>query len=283
MQNSKSKAQGSKRLLIVSLVGFSFYLLVLFPFLRGIWVFPASVDLGFFEIRLYAVLIMVGILTASYLFDRYKDRYKDLRKIQIDDALIYTLIPAILGARIWYVLTQWNYYSSNLLEIFQIWKGGLVIFGGFIGGVLGIYLYNKKVKFNFVKAIELLAIFIPLAHVIGRFGNFVNQELYGPMTDLPWGQYIQSTDSFHHPAFLYEQIGNYLLFLILYWLYKKRDIDGSGLFIVIYLMGYATVRFFVDFVRPEAEVLWVFTPAQVTSIVLVAFGFVFFYKQKSRV
>lgn len=251
-----------------------------YPFLRGNWDFPDSMPLGPFDLRMYSLFILSGIILVALFFDKEKEKFKDLKSIEIDTALIWIIVPGIIGARIYHLITDWHLYSEDIIKSIYIWNGGLGIFGGLLGGIFGAYLYSKREKINLIKGLELTAIFLPLGHALGRFGNFANQELYGGKTNLPWGQYIEATESFHHPTFLYEQIGNLILFLLMYRLYKKDSVKGDGRFVAIYFMGYGVVRFLVDIFRKEPNIISIFSPAQVVSTFLIITSALFLLKRR---
>jgi len=205
----------------------------------------------------------------------------------IEDALFYAVIPGVIGARLWHVFTDWHLYQNNPIEALFIWQGGLGIYGAILGGILGAYLYCRKKQLPFLKILDIVSLFLPLAQVVGRFGNLVNQEIYGSKTDLPWGFYVQAQQGYYHPAFLYEQVGNMVLFCLLYRLYQryylKRKSAKSGLLTLLYFSGYAIVRFLVDFFRTEPRIYLGMTFAQFFSLaVLLVAGMLLFLKYRNN-
>jgi phosphatidylglycerol---prolipoprotein diacylglyceryl transferase len=265
-----------RKILIISLLVFILVLPVYVYMLKGNLDFPTEVSIWQFNFRMYAVFIMLGIGVGAYLFNYYKAQEKDLKQVDTLDALLWIIIPAIVGGRIWHLITDFAIYKDNLIEMFYIWNGGLGIFGGIIAGLLGAYLYSKKIKVNLIKGLSLLAVFLPIGQVIGRFGNFANKELYGFETDLPWGLYIEATGKSYHPSFLYEKIGMFALFILMFMLFTKRGIKEY--FIPLYIGGYGLVRFIVDFFRTEPEVIFGFTVGQVASIAMVLIAVLYFVK-----
>lgn len=235
--------------------------------LRGAISLPRTLQLGSIEIYLYSVFILTGIGLSAFLFDKNKQGHIQLKQIDTVDALVWIIIPSMIGARMWHVMTDFYLYRDNLIEIVYLWNGGLGIFGGLIGGFSGAYFYARKQKVSLQKSLSLLAVFLPLGQIIGRFGNLTNRELYGPETSLPWGLYLHELGKSFHPAFTYEQVGNLVLFAVLYFLYKKHGL--TKILIPVYLMGYGIVRFAVDFFRTEPRVLGYFTFAQLVSVLLV--------------
>lgn len=257
-----------RRILELSLL--AFILSLYFLAIRGIINFPSELNLGFLTIKLYSVFILAGIALVAYLFHKQKDLYKDLKAIEVEEALFYMLIPALVLARLWHVTTDWYLYSDNWLDIIKIQQGGLGLYGAMIGGLIGAYYYCYRNKVNFIKAVDLLAVFYPLGQIIGRLGNFANQELYGQETQLPWGFYVRSKQGYFNPSFLYEQLGLLIVFAFLYINYRnKRWKLGSGRVALISLAGYAFVRFLVDFFRSEPAVFAIFSVAQTVSLLIL--------------
>lgn len=264
-----------RKVLLFTILVFSI-IPIYFIFLTGYFKFPKSLDLRIIEIQFYSLFIFAGISLVAYLFDKEKTKYKDLKSIDTTTALLWIIVGALIGARLWHVVTDYHLYSDNPIEVLFIWNGGLGIFGGIIGGFIGAYYYRKSIKTNFVKALSLLAIYLPLGQVIGRFGNFSNQELYGKETNMPWGFYIEKFNNSFHPTFAYEQVGNLLVFVFLYYFYKKFGLSRN--LIVLYLAGYAIVRFLVDFLRLEDRVFINLTVAQLTTLLLILLAGVYFAK-----
>lgn len=184
------------------------------------------------------------------------------------DALPWILIVGIIGARVWHVLTPpasmvergWssNYYFSHPLDALAIWNGGLGIPGAVMGGTLALYLYCRKAKINFGTFADILAPGLALGQAIGRWGNFVNQELYGAPSNLPWAITIDpayrlsgySNIATYHPLFLYESIWNLLNMGLLLWLGKKfSEILKPGDIMLTYLIVYPFGRFMLEFLR----------------------------------
>jgi phosphatidylglycerol:prolipoprotein diacylglycerol transferase len=184
------------------------------------------------------------------------------------DALIWALIPGIIGARLYHIFTPSQslldmgidtmHYLTHPLEILTTWRGGLGMPGAIIGGVFGLYLFAKRKNLDIRMILDAAAPGVALAQAIGRWGNFINQELYGPPTDLPWGIYIkpanrmkeyQQFDKFH-PLFLYESLWNLASAILLVWLWRKHsDRLKQGDLFLVYLITYPLGRFLLEFIR----------------------------------
>ena len=211
--------------------------------------------------HLYGLLMALGILAGAWVAAR-KDK-------KIWDALLWVVGGGIIGARAYHVIDLWSYYQQHIAEIPAVWHGGLGIFGGILGGVigLGIYTRNKKI---FLKLLNAGAVGLPLGQAIGRLGNFFNQELYGRPTSLPWGIYIKPENRLvevmdferFHPLFLYEMIWDLIIFLILFRFVKKRQF-------AVYLVLYGLGRFFLEFLRIDPWKIGNIDVAQGISVILV--------------
>ncbi|MFP4323370.1 MAG: prolipoprotein diacylglyceryl transferase [Anaerolineales bacterium] len=240
-----------------------------------------GIEIGPFELfgltlnptlHFYGLLIVIGIIAASTLAAWLAKR-DDKDPEHVWNALIWAVVAGVIGARVWFVLfppdasveagrdTAWM--LSHPFDLndgpLAIWNGGLGIFGAFIGGMLGVWLYFRQAKVkNIWSWLDIGAVVFPLGHAIGRWGNYVNQELYGEPTDLPWAisidnpplQYIDAAG--FHPLFLYESLWNLLLCGFLVWLWMNyRTRLRTGDFVLIYLIGYSIVRFLLEFLRIE--------------------------------
>jgi phosphatidylglycerol:prolipoprotein diacylglycerol transferase len=251
--------------------------------MKNIVSFPKSLVVGIFQFRIYGLLITLGVVLIIYIFYNKKQKIEGLKKIQVDDLLFYAILPGVIGARLYHVITDWQLYQNNLMGVFEIWNGGLGIFGAVVGGMFGIYFYSKRNKFEFLKIVDLIAIFVPLGQIIGRMGNLINQEIVGGPTDLPWKMIFNDPADGYHPVFLYEQIGNMILFLIMYKLFNNNILKiGKGNFTLIYIFGYSLVRFVVEFFRTETRVLFnIFTLNQIVCIALLFLvGVIYLYTSK---
>lgn len=240
-------------------------------------------------IKFYGVIIAFGFLLAVLFGGRMAYKWK----MSIDkmlDVLIWGTLGGIVGARLYYVLFQWDYYKNDLLSVFKIWEGGLAIYGGIIGGLFAAYFVCKKVDLPFLKLLDLAGMSLLIGQGIGRWGNFTNQEAFGINTDLPWGmtspkidEYISAnystllsngitmeTGTPVHPTFLYESIWCLLGFLILYIVCKKfRKFDGQ--LILGYGIIYGLERAVVEGLRTDSLYIGEtnIRVSQIISLVLV--------------
>jgi len=263
---------------------------------------PVIVQLGPLTLRWYGVLIMAGVILAAWVGARHIER-RGLDRDSVWDLLLWVLIPGLIGARLYYVFIQsprgpegLGRFLSNPASILAVWEGGLHIFGGFIFGALGLWAFAHLRKAPLLVYADAIALGLPLGQAVGRWANFINQELYGPPTTLPWGLRIDAehrigpyrdlvafpeTTRFH-PLFLYESIWNLIGFVVIFSIwhrYGDRLRDGDILF--MYLLWYPLGRFFIEFLRTDS---WFFpgTPFNVVhilSLIAVVVASVLLYRR----
>ena len=233
-----------------------------------------------------ATAMLLGILLASRLMKRAGEN-PDL----IYDLAIIVIPLAIIGARIYYVLFQWEYYSNYpFWEVFAVWHGGLAIYGGVIGGLIGLLVFSKWKKISFFKLADVVAPALILGQAIGRWGNFVNQEAYGSPTNnialnfFPVSVFIEATGRYHYATFFYESMWNLLVFalLMLYTyekLWKKKERVHGDVF-VLYLVLYGFGRMFIEGMRTDSLMLGPIRISQLLSGVMVLCGVLYFIFQK---
>lgn len=239
------------------------------------------------DIYWYAILItsaiIIGFLWAKFHNGRYNIKYEDVL-----DLSLFMIPIAIICARLYYVVFNLNYYLSNPAEIFNFRNGGIAIYGALIGGIITIIIFCKKRKINMFDLMDYLAPIIPLGQAIGRWGNYINIEAYGSETNLPLKMEIieNGITKYVHPTFLYESIGNFILFFILLKVSKNRKFSGQ--IVYLYLIGYSFIRFFVEGLRTDSLMLGSIRISQLLSIFLFIIVVViyvkksFFYNVKNK-
>ena len=226
--------------------------------------------------------------------------YFETKRLKIDteyffNMIFYTIIFAFIGARLYYVIFNLDYYFANLSEIPAIWNGGLAIHGGIIGGTLTIIFYSLKHKKNknaILKYFDITSIAILIGQIIGRWGNFFNQEAHGGETTSIFLEKLKIPNFIikgmtingivYHPTFLYESILN-LIGLIILLIVRKYKKLKTGMLLAIYLMWYSVVRFFIESMRTDSLMLFSLKMAQVISIVMFITGIgIFIYSLKNN-
>jgi phosphatidylglycerol:prolipoprotein diacylglycerol transferase len=234
---------------------------------------PTGFQIGPLYIRFYGIILMLGALAGAWLAAQEAKRHNQDTEI-VWDGLIWVLIGGILGARIWHILTPppsmveqgitTAWYLTHPLDALAIWRGGLGIPGAVIGGVLALYLYTRKNKLSFLLWVDIAAPGLALGQAIGRWGNFVNQELYGKPTNLPWAIHIDpqyrlpgyENQATYHPLFLYESLWNLANMFLLLWISRRfADRLKLGDVFLIYLLVYPIGRFFLEFIRLDPSMV----------------------------
>lgn len=250
---------------------------------------PDGIQIGTFTIHFYGIIIMVGVLAATFVAQQEADRRGQDGQL-VWDLLIWVLVAGIIGARIWHILTPMpdlvakgitpGYYLTHPLAAIAIWNGGLGIPGAVIGGVLALFFFARRHHLPFPTWLDLLAPSLALGQAIGRWGNFFNQELYGAPTRLPWAIYIDPQHrypgyadvAYYHPLFLYESLWDLANMALLLWLARRfRDRLRPGDLFLVYLIVYPVGRFLLEFLRMDAsQVAGVNANQAVMGVVAVA-------------
>jgi len=219
---------------------------------------PAYISIFGFNVYLYGLLIAIGFgLAALYCFRRAKEF--GLKSDQIIDMLIFALPSAVICARIYYCVFNWEYYSKEPLRIFAIRDGGLAMYGVLIGAVAAMMIYCKVKKIPAGALMDLSAFGLLIGQAVGRWGNFFNREVFGTATNLPWRMGlinpINGAASYVHPLFFYEMLWNALGLLLLHLYSKKRKRKFDGQFILMYVIWYGFGRAMLEFIRDDMDVL----------------------------
>ena len=248
---------------------------------------PDGFNIGPLKIYFYGIIIMVGVLAAVAIAVREAKR-RGLDSEIVWDMVPWLLIMGIIGARLWHVFTPSKsmgvgpeYYFSHPLEILNTRQGGLGIPGAVIGGVIALIFYTRRKKLSFLEWADIIAPGLALAQAIGRWGNFFNQELYGPPSTLPWAIFIDKAHrlpgyedfSTFHPMFLYESlwsIFNFFLLLFLGRTYESKSKPGDLFW--VYLIVYSVGRFMLEFIRLDPSLVGGINANQITMAVVEVFG-----------
>ena len=245
---------------------------------------PVAFELFGYPIRWYGIIIAGGVLVAffiSYILAKKKELDFDI----ITDGFLWSFPFAIIGARLYYVAFEYKNYHS-FIDVINIRNGGMAIHGGLIGGLLTAYIFTKVKKINFFEYIDVIMPGIILAQAIGRWGNYINIEAYGTETNLPLKMEIieNGITKYVHPTFLYESVGNFILFLILLKISKKRNFSGQ--ITLLYFIGYAFIRFFIEGLRTDSLMMGNIRASQLLSLIIfiacTLIYIIFAKKQKNK-
>lgn len=250
---------------------------------------PILLKLGPIRLSWYGLMYVIGFL-ASYLLVRYQIKRKDfgITKPEVENLYFYLILALIIGARLGYILFyDLMAYLRTPLEIFAVWHGGMSFHGGLIGLLLVTLLFSWKNKKSLWKIADLFIVSAPIGLGLGRIGNFINGELYGRVTQVPWGMIFPHGGPLpRHPSQLYESaLEGWVLFFVL-WYCKDRKFS-SGMLLAIFLFLYGCFRSLLEFFRePDAQlgfILGPFTMGQVLSAFMIGGGiFLFFYLPKKN-
>jgi phosphatidylglycerol---prolipoprotein diacylglyceryl transferase len=260
---------------------------------------PTGIQIGPLFIHFYGVILMLGALAGAWLADREAKR-RGLNSELVWDALIWVLIGGIIGARLWHILTPppsmveqgitTEWYLRHPLDMLNTRMGGLGIPGAIIGGFIALFLFTRRRKTNFAVWADIGAPALALGQAIGRWGNFINQEVYGAPTDLPWAitidpqhrlpEYQQFTT--YHPLFLYESLWNAANLVLLLWLGRKYQhrLKPGDLFIT-YLLVYPLGRFLLEFLRLDsAQIAGINANQTISLIVAISAAIALFLRHR---
>ena len=244
------------------------------------------VDLGFVQIYWYSVMLFVGFLLGGYLLLREAKRFKIDEEFVVN-LFFYTIPISIIGARLYYVTFNWEMYADNIIDIFKVWEGGLAIHGGILFGLLFVIIYTHKHGYSIIRMMDMASVGLIVGQIIGRWGNFFNQEAHGPATTLETlksyhlpnfiieGMNINGT--YYHPTFLYESLWN-LVGLIIMLIIRRTKKIKLGQVTGFYMIWYGVGRYFIESLRTDSLMYGDFKVAQLISIAFVIIGLVLVLK-----
>ncbi|HYE01137.1 MAG TPA: prolipoprotein diacylglyceryl transferase [Alphaproteobacteria bacterium] len=249
--------------------------------MEPLYIDPVALDLGFIQIRWYALSYIVGfILGWRYALHLAKDPLGGVSVKDTDDFFTWAILGVILGGRIGYVVFyNGAHYLQNPLDALKVWQGGMSFHGGLIGVLLAIWLFARSRGLTFFQLGDIVASVVPIGLFFGRLANFVNGELFGRPTDVPWGVVFRDGGPVpRHPSQLYEAVlEGLVLFAILAVLARRPGIRARhGLLGGLFLVGYGVARFFVEFFRePDPQLGFLFagaTMGQLLCLPMIALG-----------
>lgn len=258
------------------------YIFVVFlptAFQGNVAVDPYIFKIGSYGLRWYGFLIAIGV-TVAYLISERQLLRSGFKANEIEGTFLILVVLGLVGARIGFVIQDFNYFTVNPAEIMKIWDGGLSIHGALLGGILGLLISTKTYKYNFIKAANIIFPQIFLAGAIGRFGNFFNSEIIGQPTNLPWKMYVPVSNrpiafeniSYYHPVFLYEFVF-FIVFYLVYILILKKF--GSKFGFAYTVIFYSLTRVVVEFWRIDYHpILGPFDLAQLVSFGIIIIGLI---------
>ncbi|OKH18349.1 prolipoprotein diacylglyceryl transferase [[Limnothrix rosea] IAM M-220] len=257
---------------------------------------PIIFEVGNFAVRWYGLLIASAVIIGVNL-SQYLAKKREMNPEFVADYAIWGVLAAIPCARIYYVLFQWQSYSSRPQDIIAIWKGGIAIHGAVLGGILAGWIFCRLSKCSFWQLADVIAPSLILGQAIGRWGNFFNSEAFGRPTDLPWKLYIPpanrpyslASNEYFHPTFLYESLWNIgvlgLLLYLFFWGLRHGDRLKGGTIFLTYWVAYSAGRVWIEGLRMDSLMIGGLRIAQLVSlggIALGALGLIWLYVLKKR-
>ncbi|MBI1810695.1 MAG: prolipoprotein diacylglyceryl transferase [Nitrospirae bacterium] len=247
------------------------------------------IRIGPFAVRWYGMMYLIGF-ASSYLLVRFQikkfgvksselknDKHSKLKTLDVDSLYFYLILGLLTGARLGYIVFyNLAYYAKHPLEIFAVWQGGMSFHGGLIGSILAGLLFCRKFKLDFWQIADIVIVTAPIGLGLGRIGNFINGELYGRITDVPWAMVFLSGGPFpRHPSQLYEFFLEGVVLFPILWLLKDRGFR-PGVLSAIFIMLYGIFRFIAEFFRePDAQIGYIsgfITMGQILSAAMVFLG-----------
>lgn len=251
-------------------------------------ILPKVIEVGPLTFHAYGFILAAAIFAGWYLAKKRANFYRIPQKIFDDPIFLIPLVLSIAGARLYHVLDLWSYYGRNLTKIVEIQNGGLGIWGGIAGMLLGFLIVAKVKKLDFLKSLDLAAPSVILGQAIGRFGNYINQEGFGPPTNLPWGVFIDPQNrpmqyflyTRFHPTFFYEAFLNLIFFISL--LYFAGRVKIRGQVFALYLVFYSIARSIAEFWRIDTWVVDGIKIAYIFSLAAFIGGVLLFWLQSQK-
>ena len=245
---------------------------------------PVAIEIFSLEIRWYSLSYIAGIIVGWYLAKRFFIS-KNIHN-KFDDYVTYLIIGLIIGGRLGYVLFyNFNFYINNPVDILKLWQGGMSFHGGVLGIIIASFLFAKKNHNDVFEYLDVVALVSPIGIFFGRLSNFVNSELYGYETNMPWAvKFVKIDDLYRHPTQIYEAfLEGIILFIILLFLKKKDQLKTPGVLSSMFLIFYSIFRFLIEFFRvPDEQLGYLFlntTMGQLISLVFFMAGLFLFFRK----
>ena len=243
---------------------------------------PILIQIGNLKIYWYSIMILLGVIIGCYIVIKESKKY-NISKEKMSDILFYTIIFGIIGARLYYVIFNLDYYLNNPVDIIKVWEGGLAIHGGIIAGILYLIYYTKK---NNIKLLLMTDICIPgllIGQALGRWGNFFNKEAHGPMVSLEYLKQLHLptfiingmniNGIYYIPTFFYESIWC-IIGLIIILLFRRINKIKLGQITGFYLIWYGIGRYVIESYRTDSLMINTLKQAQIISIIMILIGII---------
>ncbi|MFW6035769.1 MAG: prolipoprotein diacylglyceryl transferase [Halothermotrichaceae bacterium] len=249
---------------------------------------PVAFYIGSIGIRWYAIIIGSALLFGIFIIQREAKR-RGIDQEFFLDFFLYGIPAAVIGARLYYVIFQWEIYSRNPAKILAFREGGLAIHGAVLGGLIVLIIMSKIRNISFWKSVDIISPALILGQAVGRWGNFINQEAHGDIVSKEFishfPEFIQKqmfiNGNYYHPTFLYESVWNIFIFIILIY-FRKKDYMLKGDIFLLYIIGYSIGRFFIEAMRTDSLMLGSIRVAQLVSVTAIITGIIILYIRHRR-
>lgn len=238
-----------------------------------------------FNVYWYSLCILFGIVIAYFLITKESKKH-NINKDIITDLIFYGIIIGLVGARLYYVIFNLDYYLTNPSQILAVWNGGLAIHGGLISGAIFVYIYCRKKNINFLRVLDIIAPCILIAQGLGRWGNFFNKEAHGGVTSISTLKNMHIPNfvidgmningAYYYPTFFFESIGCIIGAIIIILIRKRKNVK-LGISSGLYLIWYGILRFFIEALRTDSLMLFNLKAAQIVSLVSIIIGVVLMF------
>ena len=252
---------------------------------------PVAFKLGNLSVKWYGIIMAVAIFLAVSMAI-FEGRKRQIESDDFMDLLLWAVPLGYLGARIYYVIFEWHYYSQHLDEIIAIWNGGIAIYGGLLAGLAVLLVFCYKRMLPPFLMLDIITPGVMAAQILGRWGNFINQEAHGGPTTLAFLQSLHLPDFiinqmkiggvYYQPTFLYESFFNLIGLLIILLLRHRKHLFKQGEIFMLYLAWYSVVRFFVEGMRTDSLYLWgsIRVSQMLSVILLIVVIVLFIYRRR---
>jgi phosphatidylglycerol:prolipoprotein diacylglycerol transferase len=252
---------------------------------------PVAIKIGFIQIRWYSIAYVFAIIATMLFIKKNNQNYQILSKKAYDDWLMWAVLSIMIGGRFGYVFFyNFSHYLANPIEMFFIWRGGMSFHGGLIGAIFGMFFFAKKYQINYLKLTDIISVIAPVGLLAGRIANFINNELYGRITNSNYGFiFPEAGDLPRHPSQLYEAfLEGFVLFLIMLILYNFSNLKTkTGSLSGVFLIFYGIFRIIAEnFREPDFQIGFIFnniTMGQILSLPMIFIGvFLLFFKTSKK-
>ncbi|MCL2517577.1 MAG: prolipoprotein diacylglyceryl transferase [Oscillospiraceae bacterium] len=241
---------------------------------------PIAFEFGFIKVAWYGIIITLGVIL-GVAYTLYRSEFEEIKSDDIYDLTLFVVIFAVIGARVYYVLTNLDSYKT-FMSVISVWNGGIAIYGAIIAGGITTVIVAKIKKINPAKMLDLVAPAVMIGQIIGRWGNFTNAEAFGSETILPWRMGIQNAlyypeTIYVHPTFLYESLWNLVGFIGIHFIYKHKKYNGQ--IFLLYMTWYGFGRMLIEALRTDSLYIGSFKISQLvgfTSFVVGVILLIFF-------